>query len=68
MPPKKPVPVPPQEEYEYDDNLSVRLKEKKEKDATTLDHYFGELLRDDRAIDRTHKYCSLCLQSHKLHR
>lgn len=57
-------------DYVYDENLSVRVKQRSDpdKENCTLDHYFGDLLRDEKTIDGHHKYCSLCLELHVIKR
>lgn len=70
MPPKKRTSdaVASTLEYEYEDNLSIRVRAKTDRDHPELYHYFGPLLRDDKAIDELHKYCSTCLESHTIKR
>lgn len=48
------------EEYFYEENLSVMVKDT---EVGKLNHYFGDLLRDETTIDKKHKYCALCLAS-----
>lgn len=69
MPPKKAsTPDETGDNYVYEDNLSIRVKESTERENPALDHYFGDLLREQIVIDRKSKYCCLCLQMHVIKR